>query len=368
MARLELEPVLKDFYGKKDNLNTAKALRRRSKRLANTNRAASPPATFGAGSDDDAAGADDSGTGRGADSGPVLVGEFDADPGSDTANGASRQDALLTSEGEGGEAEQRPSTDDGSGDGGDGGDGSSSGSMDSSSDARSSSDGASDLEGLPLASATDEVEQRAARDRAKQKRHKPVSQPITAEGAQADKLGLAFQRILQKDTKPGAVLAGSKSLQKRKREEEDEEEAAKKRKLKRIEMKQRGHLKVLRKGQDPEADAIEKAHMRTATRAVVQLFNAISQAQKSQRQAQEAGVKEKDAVKQTKAALLQVLKPDKPTAEHKAPGWQILQDGFTGTEKAAKMKDWEKDLEQEDPHAPDEIVDEGDSDEDFGDW
>lgn len=45
-------------------------------------------------------------------------------------------------------------------------------------------------------------------------------------------------------------------------------------------------------------------------RGVVQLFNAISKAQAAKRQADAAGVKRKDVVKTTKAALLGALQPE----------------------------------------------------------
>ena len=50
-----------------------------------------------------------------------------------------------------------------------------------------------------------------------------------------------------------------------------------------------------------------------------------------------------------------------------APGWQVLQDGFTGMEQGNKMKDWEKaGAQQDDLHG--EVKDQENSDEDFADW
>ena len=46
---------------------------------------------------------------------------------------------------------------------------------------------------------------------------------------------------------------------------------------------------VLKKGQDPAADAKEKALMKVATRGVVRLFNAVSKAQKQQKDALTGG-------------------------------------------------------------------------------
>ena len=46
---------------------------------------------------------------------------------------------------------------------------------------------------------------------------------------------------------------------------------------------------VLKKGQDPAADAKEKGLMKVATRGVVRLFNAVSKAQKQQKDALAGG-------------------------------------------------------------------------------
>lgn len=46
----------------------------------------------------------------------------------------------------------------------------------------------------------------------------------------------------------------------------------------------------------------------------MQLFNAISKAQAAKRQADAAGLKKRDAVKSTKAALLGALKPEAKAA------------------------------------------------------
>lgn len=45
------------------------------------------------------------------------------------------------------------------------------------------------------------------------------------------------------------------------------------------------------------------------------MFNALSNAQKQKREAEDAGTKEKDTVKQTKSALLQILKPGAKRSE-----------------------------------------------------
>jgi Rrp15p len=48
-----------------------------------------------------------------------------------------------------------------------------------------------------------------------------------------------------------------------------------------------------RRGEDPEADAVEKALLRTARRGVVQLFNAVAKAQKQAADAQAPGARAK---------------------------------------------------------------------------
>ena len=54
---------------------------------------------------------------------------------------------------------------------------------------------------------------------------------------------------------------------------------------------QPGH--ACRRGEDPVADAAEKALLRTARRGVVQLFNAVARAQKQAAEAQAPGARAK---------------------------------------------------------------------------
>lgn len=126
----------------------------------------------------------------------------------------------------------------------------------------------------------------------------------------------------------------------------------------------------------------------------MQLFNAITQAQKARRQADAASAKSKDAVRDTKDALLKVLHPDRPqpgalrlpcahtpaglrahllTAGAPAgtaaeqPGWKVLQDGYTGMEEQKKLKDLDRAAAPvEDIHG--ELDDVEASDEDYADW
>ncbi|KAF6258102.1 hypothetical protein COO60DRAFT_1626549 [Scenedesmus sp. NREL 46B-D3] len=69
-------------------------------------------------------------------------------------------------------------------------------------------------------------------------------------------------------------------------EVEADEAAARQAKKQRQEMRQRGHLKVPKKGADPAHDAREKQLQKLATRGVVLLFNAVNKAQKQKREAE----------------------------------------------------------------------------------
>ena len=73
-----------------------------------------------------------------------------------------------------------------------------------------------------------------------------------------------------------------------KRKAEDAHQVIADRAAKRLrqEMKQRGHVVPSRRGEDPEADAREKALQRVATRGVVRLFNAVTKAQRQIRDAE----------------------------------------------------------------------------------
>ena len=70
-----------------------------------------------------------------------------------------------------------------------------------------------------------------------------------------------------------------------------------------IDIREKGHVKDVQYGADPEQDKLEKRMVRTATKGVVKLFNAIYQAQK---QHQKAG-HNRDLKNQAKSNLLDQL-------------------------------------------------------------
>jgi hypothetical protein len=132
----------------------------------------------------------------------------------------------------------------------------------------------------------------------------------------------------------------------------------------RLDMKRRGHVRVLKKGEDPEADQREKQLNRLATRGVVLLFNAVAKAQKERQEAASnkgrGGQGAAKAARLNKASFLAQLQGNATiqqqsgqsgvagsrrsvlglglplkaasnnAAEGGAPGWKVLQEGFTG--------------------------------------
>lgn len=80
-----------------------------------------------------------------------------------------------------------------------------------------------------------------------------------------------YARLQYPETYPLVLtpfVQASKSLAKRQREETEVTAAQKAAKKLRQEMKQRGHVGVLKKGEDPASDALEKALYKIATRFV----------------------------------------------------------------------------------------------------
>ena len=160
--------------------------------------------------------------------------------------------------------------------------------------------------------------------------------------------------------------------------------------------------KVLKKGEDPAADAFEKQLQRLATKGVVLLFNAVNKAQKQQAEAKAAG---KKASKATRAGLLAELKASSqlPTTagvgqpgvvqpigvsrqqqqqqgviqqqrqqqqqevdsdDEGMPGWDVLGESIPGLTGGSKMKDWDKQMEQEDEYDQEQVA--GSDDDDYG--
>lgn len=129
-------------------------------------------------------------------------------------------------------------------------------------------------------------------------------------------------------------------------------QAAKAAKKIRDEMKQRGHYVPARKGLDPERDGREKRLQKTATKGVVQLFNAINAAQKRIRSEETKGNKGKIA-RLGKAGFLAEIKhmKERDGGENQGEkaeepsGWDVLKEGFVGIAENAKMKDWNSSLQ-----------------------
>ena len=154
-------------------------------------------------------------------------------------------------------------------------------------------------------------------------------------------------------------MLGTRAGLKRRRERERAEgrRQAERRRAKR-ERAERGHLPDVRKGLDPDSDRREKHLARVATRGVVRLFNAVYKAQKLSAQ---EGADRPKAVALTKAALMTGLQQgsrgrrvaaaaaaadgDEGEGEGEdaaAPGWEVLQEDFTGLASGKRLKDWDR--------------------------
>lgn len=203
------------------------------------------------------------------------------------------------------------------------------------------------------------------------------------DGGKSDTFARAFARIMDtpapKTEVLGApILAGSKSIAARKAEDEAEAKADREAKKLRIEMKQRGHAVPKRRGEDPAADAQEKILQKTATRGVVRLFNAVAKAQRRLRDEEGATGSRAKAAKLGKASFLAELRNSRATTgateavvpsarapsaaaeaqaqahaggsasdEEGGAGWAVLQEGFTGLQGGSKMKDWDRQMSEE---------------------
>lgn len=140
------------------------------------------------------------------------------------------------------------------------------------------------------------------------------------------------------------------------RQKEDEEENEIKKAARRLkrEMGRRGHVVPQKKGTDPGIDAKEKQLQKTATKGVVQLFNAINAAQKRIQNEETNGNKAKMArlgkasflaeirhlKEKEKSPAKQEQRPEKPVKESTS-GWDVLREGFVGIKDNLKMKDWD---------------------------
>jgi hypothetical protein len=178
------------------------------------------------------------------------------------------------------------------------------------------------------------------------------------EGGKADAFARAFERVLGAPAAAaaggdGPILAASKSIAMRRVEDAAEAKADREAKRARLEARRRGRVKPAPTGADAAADVRERDLRRTATRGVVRLFNAVTQAQRRLRAEEAATGSRGKAARAGKASFLAELRAAKGAAEAAAsgagggaeaapaPGWEVLQEGFTGVGSAgARMKDW----------------------------
>lgn len=204
--------------------------------------------------------------------------------------------------------------------------------------------------------------------------------------------------FLARPSQEGKVLNESKD-----REQQELRKRIQTNRKKKIEIREKGHVKSVKFGANPDQDEVEKRMVKTATKGVVRLFNAIYQAQ---RQLEKAG-RNKEVANKAKTSLLQELEgaarnlgsktevgthttprshphsrpsPSRPLtiggtdaliSSHLVSlidrsqgearnggereggqgrggaGWDVLSDGFTGLSGRTKLKDWDKEEEEE---------------------
>mmetsp|Transcript_16111 Transcript_16111/g.22248 ORF Transcript_16111/g.22248 Transcript_16111/m.22248 type:complete len:225 (-) Transcript_16111:31-705(-) len=179
---------------------------------------------------------------------------------------------------------------------------------------------------------------------------------------QAVKFADAFTRILAKRNakESGLEKLGTKVEKKQKVESKDEAEAqlaVRKSREHKLMLKKRGHILPLKKGEDTEVDQQNRRLLVTATRGVVQLFNAV---RKAQREIEE----DNPTPKSSKVGFLAELKgaatqsaggreslpmhpqSDGPIQDARAESsWDVLRDDFLAGRN--RLRDWDKDGEED---------------------
>ena len=134
-------------------------------------------------------------------------------------------------------------------------------------------------------------------------------------------------------------------------------------------LKEAGHLKPSRRGEDPEADARERSLRIVATRGVVTLFNAVAKAQKARRDAQAAGDTKAASELAPRRFLTELRRAagvaEQPQDGARPSGWAVLRDDYARGGPGATLKAWDR------AGARDEVVikeqdvlDDGDEDDD----
>jgi hypothetical protein len=113
-------------------------------------------------------------------------------------------------------------------------------------------------------------------------------------------------------------------------------------------LKSAGHVKPTQRGVDPGADARERALRVTATKGVVTLFNAVAVAQKTRREAEQAGNTKAVAELVPRTFFNELRRAagvsEQPQAagSDKRPGWAVLRDDFARGGPGASLKAWER--------------------------
>uniref|UniRef100_A0A3B3VJV9 RRP15-like protein n=1 Tax=Poecilia latipinna TaxID=48699 RepID=A0A3B3VJV9_9TELE len=208
----------------------------------------------------------------------------------------------------------------------------------------------SDSEGESINEDSDEGENTDSHDGEEAESEKDEDNDSDAVGGWAD----AMAKILGKKTTPNksSILANKKAVTKKKELLEKKKEVDKKRKW---EMMFREKPDIV---QDRE---LEKAMQRTATRGVVQLFNAVRKHQKNTGEAlKEVGGSERKKAKIissiSKKDFIDVLRrtdegnkvsvktENPPPVSEQKPTWSVLREDFM---MEASMKDWDKNSDTE---------------------
>lgn len=155
------------------------------------------------------------------------------------------------------------------------------------------------------------------------------------------------------------MLGRSRTVQRKAEEEREERLKRKQQRKKKRELKAAGHAPPKPRGLEPERDALERRLLVTATRGVVQLFNAVAKVQRAQKDADETGAKpaKTSFVEELKRAAAAAAAPGGAGAGAGTgargrgaggedagagpTGWDVLKEGF-GLSRA-KLKDWDGD-------------------------
>ncbi|KAL4525226.1 hypothetical protein Ndes2526A_g07303 [Nannochloris sp. 'desiccata'] len=173
------------------------------------------------------------------------------------------------------------------------------------------------------------------------------------EGGKSETFARAFARIIDSSAPQteqvlaAPILAGSKSLAARKAEDEAEAKAHRAAKKLRLEMRQRGH--VWRKHND---DCEKRKVSQEAEQRLQKLGKASFLAELRNSRAAVEGGKSEAVVPSARptseaAAAAAGGGGDDGSDEEGGAGWDVLQKGFTGLQGGNKMKDWDKQMSED---------------------